>query len=48
MVVGTARSLFKSKGLHGCLWGEVVATTVYLPNRFAIKSVTGETPFEAW
>lgn len=45
MVVGTVHSLLKSKGLSGWLWGEAVATTVYLLNRSPTKSVTGETPF---
>jgi hypothetical protein len=48
MVMGTTRSLLKSKGLPGWLWGEVVATDVYLLNCSPIKSISGKTPFEAW
>jgi hypothetical protein len=47
MVVGTPRSLLKSKGLPGWLWGEVVATAVYLPNRSSMRILEGRTPFEA-
>jgi hypothetical protein len=48
MVVGTTWSLLKSKGLPRWLWGEAVATAVYLLNRSPTKSVSGETPFKAW
>jgi hypothetical protein len=48
MVVGTTCSLLKSKGLPGWLWGEVVATVVYLLNHSRTKSVSGEILFEAW
>jgi hypothetical protein len=48
MVVGTTCSLLKSKGLSGWLWGEVVATVVYLLNHSRTKSVSGEILFEAW
>ena len=47
-VVAAARSMLKVKGLLGRLWGEVVATAVYLLNRCPTKSVEGMTPFQAW
>jgi hypothetical protein len=47
-VVGTARCLLKSKELPGWLWGEVVATVVYLLNRSSMRSLEGRTSFEAW
>jgi hypothetical protein len=48
MVVGMARSLLKSKGLPGWLWGEAVATAVYLLNWSPMRGVDGKTPFEGW
>jgi hypothetical protein len=48
MVVGTARCLLKFKVLPGWLWGEAVATAVYLLNRSPTRSLEGRTPFEAW
>jgi hypothetical protein len=47
-VVGMARSMLKSKGLPGWLWGEAVATAVYLLNRSPTKGVNGKTSFEGW
>ena len=47
-VVAAARSMLKAKGLPGCLWGEAVATAVYLLNRCPTKNVEGMTHFEAW
>jgi hypothetical protein len=47
-VVGTTRSLLKSKGLPGWLWGEAVATAVYLLNRSPTRGVEGKTSFEGW
>jgi hypothetical protein len=47
-VVGMGRSLLKVKGLPRCLWGEAMATTVYLLNRSSMKGVAGKTPVEAW
>jgi hypothetical protein len=46
-MVGMARSLLKAKGLPGWLWGEAVATAVYLLNRSPTKGVKGKTTFEA-
>ena len=48
MVVATARSMLKAKGLPGCFWGEVVATAIYLLNRCPTKNVEGMMPFEVW
>jgi hypothetical protein len=45
-VVSMARSLLKSKNLLGWLWGEAVATVVYLLNRAPTRGVEGKTPFE--
>ena len=47
-VVAAARSMLKAKGLPGRLWGEAVATAVYLLSRCPTKSVEGMTPFQAW
>ena len=47
-VVATARSMLNAKELPGRLWGEAVATTVYLLNRCPTKNVEGMKPFEAW
>ena len=43
-----ARCLLKSKGVPGELWGEAVATAVYLLNRAPTRSLKGRTPYEAW
>jgi hypothetical protein len=48
MVVATARSMLKAKGLSGWLWGEAVNTAVYVLNRCPTKNIDGMTPFEAW
>jgi hypothetical protein len=48
MVVATARSMLKAKGLPGSFWGEAVNSTVYVLSRCPTKSVDGMTPFEAW
>jgi hypothetical protein len=47
-VVGTTRKLLKSKGLLRWLWGEAMATAMYLLNSSPTRSVEGKTPFEAW
>jgi hypothetical protein len=47
-MVGMTHSLLKVKGLPGWLWGEAMATIVYLLNRSPTKSVEGKTPFIAW
>jgi hypothetical protein len=48
MVVATARSMLKAKGLPRWFWGEAVNTAVYVLNRCPTKSVDGMTPFKAW
>jgi 2,3-bisphosphoglycerate-independent phosphoglycerate mutase len=40
--------MMKSKQVPACLWGEAVATTVYVLNRSPTKSLNGVTMFEAW
>jgi hypothetical protein len=47
-MVGTARSLLKPKGLPWWLWGEAMATAVYLLNQSPMKGVAGKMLFEAW
>jgi hypothetical protein len=47
-VVGTTRSVLKSKGLPGDFWAEAVTTAVYVLNRSLTKGVARKTPFEAW
>jgi hypothetical protein len=48
MVVKTARSMMKAKGMLDIFWAEAVATAVYVLNRSPAKGITGMTPFEAW
>jgi hypothetical protein len=43
-----ARIMLKAKGLSNELWGEVVATAIYLLNRCPTKSVRNMIPQEAW
>lgn len=45
MVVGTARSLLKAKGLPGMFRGEAVNIAVYLLNHVPTKSLEGMTLF---
>jgi hypothetical protein len=47
-MVGTARSMMKSKGLLGVFWAEVVTTAVYVLNRSPTKGVAGKTQYESW
>lgn len=47
-VVGAARSMLKAAGMPAHLWGETVATAVYLLNQSPTKSLDGVTPYEAW
>jgi hypothetical protein len=47
-VVTMARSLLKSQSMPAMLWGEAVATAVYLLNRAPTKAVDGITPYVAW
>jgi transposase InsO family protein len=48
MVMGMARSMLKAMKMPGWLWGEVVATAVYVLNRSPTQSVEGRTPYEVW
>jgi hypothetical protein len=48
MVVGTARSMLKAKGLPGWFWGEAVNAAVYVLSRCPTKRIDGMTPFEVW
>jgi hypothetical protein len=48
MVVATARSMLKAKGLSGWFWGEVVNVIMYVLNMCPTKSIDCMTPFEAW
>ena len=47
-IVEMARSVMKEKGLQTKYWGEVIATAVYLINRFPTKLVRDKIPLEAW
>jgi transposase InsO family protein len=47
-VVTMARSLLKSRSMPAMLWGEAVATAVYLLNRAPTKAIDVITPYEAW
>jgi hypothetical protein len=48
VVVGTAQSMLKEKGLPDWFWGEAVLTTIYLLNRVPCKANDNRTPFELW
>jgi len=43
-----ARCLLKSMGVPARFWGEAVKTAVYLLNCAPTKSLSDQTPFEAW
>jgi len=47
-VVEMARCLLKARGVPIELWGEAVATAVYLLNRALTRSLKMKTPYEAW
>jgi hypothetical protein len=47
-IVGTARCLLKAKSLPRWLWGEAVATSVYLLNRSPNKALQGMSMIEGW
>jgi transposase InsO family protein len=47
-MVGTARSMMKSKGLPREFWAEAVATAVFVLNKSPTKGVAGRTPYEVW
>jgi hypothetical protein len=48
MVVATAMSMLKAKGLPGWFWGEAVGAVVYVLNKCLTKSMDDMTPFEVW
>lgn len=47
-IMGMARSMLKAMNLPSWLWGEAVATAVYILNRSPTQSVEGSTPYEVW
>lgn len=47
-VVEMARSCLKEMQMPAMLWGEAVRHSVYLLNRLPTRSLTGQTPYEAW
>jgi hypothetical protein len=47
-VMGMSRSMLKAMSVPGWLWGEAVATAVFILNRSPTRSVEGSTPYEAW
>lgn len=47
-IMGMARSMLKAMNLPGRLWGEAMATTMYILNRSPTQSVEGSTPYEVW
>ena len=48
MIVGTARSILRARGVPGHFWGEAVHTAVYLLNRAPTAALDGKTPYQAW
>jgi hypothetical protein len=48
MVVATARSMLKAKGLPRWFWGQALNVAVYVLNRCLMKSVDRMTLFEVW
>jgi hypothetical protein len=46
--MGMARSMMKAMSMSGWLWGEVVATAVFILNRAPTQNVTDKTPHEVW
>lgn len=48
MIVEMARSIIKAVGLLNQLWGEVVATTMYILNISPTKAILNQTPYKAW
>jgi hypothetical protein len=47
-ILGMARSMLKAMSMSGWLWGEAVATVVFILNRSPTQSVEGRTPYEVW
>ena len=48
MVVSTARSIMRARGMPGYFWGEAVHTAVFLLNRAPTSALDGKTPYQAW
>jgi hypothetical protein len=48
MVVSTARSILRARGMLGHFWGEAVHTAVFLLNRAPTAALNGRTPYQAW
>jgi hypothetical protein len=48
MIVGTARSILRARGMLGHFWGEAVHTVVFLLNRSPTNTLNGMTPYQAW
>jgi hypothetical protein len=46
--MGMVRSMLKAMSVSGWLWGEAVATAVFILNRSSAQSVEGRTPYEVW
>jgi len=44
MVVNTARSILRARGMPGYFWGEAVHTAVFLLNRSPTSALDGMTP----
>jgi hypothetical protein len=47
-IMGMARSMLKAMNLPNWLWGEAVATAVYILNRSPTQGNEGSTPYEVW
>jgi hypothetical protein len=45
MVVSTARSILRARGMLGHFWGEAVHTAVFLLNRAPTAALNGRTPY---
>jgi hypothetical protein len=48
MVVNTARSILRARGMPRHFWGEAVHTAVFLLNRAPTSALDGLTPYQAW
>jgi hypothetical protein len=47
-IIGMVRSMLKAMSMSGKLWGEAVATAVFIFNRLPTQSVEGRTLYEVW
>jgi len=48
MIVSTARSIMRARGMPGYFWGEAVHTALFLLNRVPTSALNGVTPYQAW